>query len=800
MKVPLSWLKEYVDIVVPVEELARRLTMAGTEVAEVATNGGWQGCFVGQVLKVEPHPNADRLTLCTVDSGGEQTQVVCGAPNVAQGQKVAFAKIGAELFNTHTGKREPLKAARIRGVVSDGMICSEMELGTGENHQGILVLPKDAPVGMALSDYMGDQILDIEVTPNRPDCLSVLGIAHEVAALTGTTVREPDASYQEEGEPIETSVSVEIADPDLCYRYTASLVMGVKIGPSPAWLQDRLLKTGMRPINNAVDITNYVMLEYGQPLHAFDFHTVKEGKVIVRRARQGERLACLDGVERKLTNSMLAIADARDALGLGGVIGGAHSEMTERTTAILLESANFNPINNRRTAKALQLSTEATTRFEKGLRPELAPIALRRATKLIQETAGGVVAKGALDIYPAREQATPSLLLTMERLEKVLGGRFPTEVVERVLTSLGFTCEMQRGDDLKVTVPYWRSDINIEDDLVEEVARVIGYDEVPTTMLSTPIPYYQPQPLRELIERVKDLLVAAGMQEVISYSATSREELEKARGSDSASVTLKLANPMSSQQEYLRTSLRGSMLSVLAANEPHEDGPVRIFEAGRIYLPREGDLPEEREMVAGVMGGPRLEPHWLAEEGSLGLHDIKGIVENLLAELGISAMYDRFHDPFLHPGRGARIVAGSLSLGILGEVHPSVVARFGIERRPVGIFELALHNVLDAMPGGGPRYMPVGRFPSAIRDLSILVDLGVPAAKIQHVIESEPLVNRVLLFDVYTGEKVPAGKRSLGYHIHFQSPERTLTADEVSRAFRAVVDSLEREVAAELRG
>ena len=363
MKVPLSWLKEYVDVTVPAEELARRLTMAGTEVSEVVTIGGWTSCYVGLVTGVEQHPNADRLSLCTVDLGNETMRVVCGAPNVAPGQKIAFARVGAELFNTHSGKVEPLKAARIRGVVSEGMICSELELGLGDDHAGIVVLPEDAPVSTPLSDYLGDQVLDLEVTPNRPDCLSILGVARESAALTGMTVQEPDSSYPEEGDAVESMVAVEIQDPDLCPRYTASLVSGIVVGPSPRWLQDRLAKAGLRPINNVVDVTNYVMLEYNQPLHAFDFDTLKGGVVIVRRAKAGETLRTLDGTERRLSPSMLVIADAEDPVAIGGVIGGARTEMTEGTTTVLLESANFDPVNNRRTSQTLKLGTEASVRF-----------------------------------------------------------------------------------------------------------------------------------------------------------------------------------------------------------------------------------------------------------------------------------------------------------------------------------------------------------------------------------------------------------------------------------------------------
>ena len=803
MKVPLSWLKDYVDIVVPVKELAHRLTMSGTEVAEVATiGGGWKDCYVGHVTKVERHPNADRLTLCTVDIGAEQAQVVCGAPNVADKQKIAFARVGAELFNTHSGKVEPLKAARIRGVVSEGMICSELELGIGDDHSGILVLPEDAPVGTPLSDYLGDQILDLEVTPNRPDCLSILGVAHEVAALTSATVREPACPYPENDELIDTLVSVEIADPDLCRRYTASLITGVEVGPSPIWLQDRLVNAGMRPINNVVDITNYVMLELNQPLHAFDFHTLKEGRVVVRRARPGEVLVSLDGVERKLSPSMLVIADARDPVGLGGVIGGVHTEISESTTTIFLESANFNPVNNRRTAQTLRLPTEASIRFEKGLRVELAPIALRRATQLICEIAGGVASKGILDAFPDRGQyTTPTATLTMERLKKVLGVSLPIKQVEQVLTSLGFICERDGRNTLQVAVPYWRTDINIEDDLVEEVARIAGYEEIPTTMLSTPIPQYQPQPLQELVRRVKDQLVASGVQEVINYPVTSLEDLDKVMALEFGVKPLKLANPMSVQQEYLRTTLRTSLLSTLASNQLHEQGPVAIFEAGRVYLPREGDLPEEREVVAGLLSGTQREDHWLSERGGdLGFYDARGVVEKLMEELGVVASYEPSVDPALHPGRCASITAENTPVGIVGEVHPTVIESFEIERGPVAIFELDIEGLLKIISQEGHRYRPVGRFPSATRDLSIQVDRDIPAAKVQEIIARQRLVTRVQLFDVYTGENIAAGKRSLAYHIYFQAADKTLTADEVNRAYQSVLNSLEREIGAEPRG
>ena len=512
MKIPLSWLRDYVDVDLPMKELAHRLTMAGVEVGEVDRIGDWNECLVGRVTAVRSHPQADRLSLCQVDTGSEELEVVCGAPNVAANQKICFAKVGANLVNAHTGKKEPLKPARIRGVVSQGMICSELELGLGEDHTGIIVLPDDAPVGLPLDSYLGDTILDLEVTPNRLDCLSVLGVAHEVAALTGTTVREPEISYPEEGPPVSEEVAISIADPDLCYRYTASLIKGVNVGPSPRWLQDRLSKARLRPINNVVDATNYVMLEYNQPLHAFDFDRLKDRTIIVRRAKPGETLVTLDGVERRLNTQVLIIADRQDPIGIGGVIGGENSEIGPETTNVLLESANFDGYNNRETAQNFRLRTDATLRFEKGLRPELAPIALRRATQLIQQVTGGSVAPGIIDVFPDPGRFPKTVRLTTGRLKKVLGMEVGLDTVERVLGSLGLQTDRQSPGSVDVCIPYWRNDINIEDDLVEEVIRIEGYDSVPVTMLSTPIPYQQSDPRRNLVGLVKDTLAASGMQ------------------------------------------------------------------------------------------------------------------------------------------------------------------------------------------------------------------------------------------------------------------------------------------------
>ena len=800
MKIPLSWLRTYVDVNLPHKELGHRLTMAGLETAGTTVIGeSWDNVFVGQVASVEPHPNADRLKLATVDLGGERISVVCGAPNVAQGQRIAFAKVGARLVNPETDHLETLKAARIRGVVSEGMVCSERELGLGEDHAGILVLDDTAPIGVPLAEYLGDVVLDLEVTPNRPDWLSILGVAHEVAALAGGSVREPEAEYPESGPPIEDQVTIIVDDPDLAPRYTASLITGVRVGPSPQWMQDRLLKAGQRPINNLVDITNYVMLEYGQPLHAFDFHTLEDRTVRVRRAAAGETLVTLDGETRRLSTDMLGIADARQPIGLAGVMGGAGSEVTDATTTVLLESANFNATNNRTTATALKLRSEASIRFERNLNPELAPIALRRATRLIQEMAGGQVAQGIIDLYPGKQE-TPPVLLTTDRVEKVLGVRMSLDDVRRVLTSLGFHYQQQNDKSLLVSVPYWRTDITIEDDLIEELARITGYDAIPTTFLADPIPPHQPQPERDLRERVKDILVGAGMQEVISYALTSYETLHKALALPDGPEPLRIANPMSSDQEYLRTTLRGSLLATLASNQRFGQTSLQLFELGRVYHQSPGDLPQEKELAIGILWGDRSPLAWTGESDKTDFFDAKGVVEALLAGLKVQGEFNSAADPLLHPGRAAAVIVAGQEIGVVGEVRSNVLEGFGISGEGVQMFEVDLERLLPLLSQESQQYVSLPRFPGSYRDIALLVDTNIPASRLETIIRRHALVESVTVFDVYTGESMPHGKRSLALRIHFQSPQQTLTAEEVNAAQDVVLRDLERETGAQIRG
>ena len=482
MKVPLKWLKDYVKVTLPIPELAERLTLAGFEVSEIITTGGnWDNIFVGEITAIEPHPNADRLRLATVNLGKEQETVVCGAPNLTIGDKIAFARVGAQLTNPENGKVETLKPAKIRGVESKGMICSERELGISESHEGILVLSKAAAVGTALADFMGETVLDIDITANRPDGLSVMGIAREVAAICGQKPNIPEIKYAETGDPIEKQISIEIIDSELCPRYCASLITDVKIKESPAWLQERLIACGQRPINNIVDISNYVMLEYGQPLHTFDYERLKGKKIIVRRAKEGEKFYTLDSNERQLAGDMLVIADGERTVAIAGVMGGLNSDVTESTTSILLEAASFKATSLHYTSRKLGLMSEASARFERGISAGLTIPALKHATQLIAELGEGKIAKGIIDVYPGKKEAKP-ITVRAERVKRLLGIEYSVDQIVKALQALGIECKAD-GTKVTATAPYWRSDIKIEEDLIEEVARVYGYDKIPTTLI-----------------------------------------------------------------------------------------------------------------------------------------------------------------------------------------------------------------------------------------------------------------------------------------------------------------------------
>ncbi len=804
MKVPVKWLREYVDIAPPPAELAERLTMAGLEVKAVQVTGdNWGNIVVGQITAINPHPNADRLLLPTVNLGAESETVVCGAPNLKVGDKVPFARVGAQLIDPHSGQTIRLTPAKIRGVVSRGMVCSEKELGISDSHEGIMVLTPDAPVGMPLADYLGDAVLDLDITPNRPDCLSVIGVAREAAALYGRSLRLPETGYEETEPAIGGQISVEIADADLCSRYCASLVTGVKIAESPKWLQQRLQACGMRPINNVVDVTNYVMLEYGQPLHAFDYQKIRGEKIIVRRAGTGENIDTLDGVKRALSPDILVIADAERAVAIAGVMGGANSEVDEDTTSILLESANFNPANIYYTSRQLSLSSEASMRFERGIRPGLTMPALKRATQLLIQLADGRAARGVADVYPGKRDPQP-ILLSTDETKRILGTEFSLDRIADTLTSLGFECRKDAATgEVRATPPYWRNDISRAVDLAEEVARITGYDKIPSTLLGQPLPHQTPEPIHQLRQRLRQSLTGYGFYEAVTYSLVSMESLTRLTPEQDTPEPepIRLANPMTADQEYLRPNLRANLLATLAANRRHEDGSIRLFELDKVYLPRGKELPGEPDVLCGIMCGARLEKSWLGGGEPVDFFDAKGIVEGILDRAGVAASFEPSSDRGLHPARQAAIVIEEdqqpVTLGVVGELHPKVLDAFEISE-PVYLFEINVATLLP-LTIDYKLFQPIPRFPGTVRDMALVVDAGVTHRQVKDIIRSFPLVNSVTIFDVYMGEQVPAGKKSLAYRVVYQSPAHTLTDEEVNDVQQQILDRLARELGAALR-
>lgn len=805
MKLSLNWLRELVEVDLPVPELARRLIDATAEVEGWETIGAqWEPdkIRVAKVLAVEPHPNADRLRLVTVDAGSGTQQVVCGAPNVAAGQKVAFATEGARLRDGHTGEPTVLKLRPIRGVESAGMVLSEKELGLSDEHEGILVLPEDAVIGRPLVEVLGDVVFDISTWANRADLLGVLGFARETAALTGKVLREPDRSYSASERNVDDFISVTIDAPDLCRRFTASVIENVAIAPSPQWMQERLLKAGMRPINNVVDITNYVMLETGQPLHAFDYDLVRGKKIVARRAMAGEKLLTLDGVEREFDAEMLLICDGGGPVGIAGVMGGGNSEVSQGTKTVLLEVANFRAGSIRRTSTLLKLRTEASLRFEKGIGPEMAEYAQRRALHLFERLTGGSVAAGLVDVYPGR-QPRPTIIVEAERIARVLGIEVPVDDVRRILTDLGFVCHFVPPGKYSVQPPDWRPDVEIPDDVIEDIGRIHGYDKLPATMLRGTLPDPEPNPLMDLRERVRDLAAATGFQEIITYTLTDKARLDRMvpPGDPRRRDPLAVVNPVAAQHTYLRTSVRPSLLETFATNRRHAETGLRLFEIGFEYLPAEADLPHERPVLCAVLGGPR-ETRW-GRPGAehLDFFDAKGAVEAIFDHLGVRVTFAPGSEFGLLEGHTAEVRAGKDVLGILGQVHPGTASAFDIDE-PVFLVELWLEDVVRHLPER-PEYAAPSKFPEVRQDLALVVDDGTPAGRVLELVRSHRSGGvriRAEVFDEYRGAGIPEGKKSLALRLRFQADDRTLTDRDVAKIQQGLLVRLGKEMGASLRG
>jgi phenylalanyl-tRNA synthetase beta chain len=834
MKVPLSWLRDYVTLPTSVAELAERLTLAGLEVSSVrviglpvpeglrvkAEDAGpvWarDKIVVGQVLSVERHPNADRLTLAKVEYGAAQPKtVVTGAPNLKvgdRGQKIILALSGSVLFDGHASEKvlRELKPSKIRGVPSDAMVCSGYELGLSEEHEGIIFLEDDAPVGTPLAEFLGDVVLELDVTPNMARCLAMIGVAREVAAQTGQSVRLPDHALQAGAGSIDGQVSVVIENPSLSARYAALLLKGVKIGPAPGWMQRRLAYAGMRPISNVVDITNYVMLEWGQPLHAFDYDALvrraggRPPTITVRPARAGEVLTTLDGVRRELNPDNLVIADTAGPVALAGVMGGADTEVFAATTNILLESANFDFRSVRRTMKELNLPSEASVRFSRGIHPEVVRPAAERAGELMRQHAGAAVCAGMVDDYQA-PPAPQVIRLDLAEVQRLLGMDFPAAEATRILEALDFRVEPENAQTLRVTTPPHRIDIQAgAADLIEDLVRVYGYDRLPATLLADRLPEQRTNRALEGEERVRDLLVNAGLQEVVTYSLT--EPSREAPLGPPAVDYVTLKNPISSERVVLRHSLLAGVLEVAASNLRHTDD-LRLFEVGPVYLPRPGEpLPGEPRRLALVLTGRRAAESWDTGPGvvppALDFFDLKGVVEALAADLHLpDVSYRRAAVSYLHPGKAAELLVQSKPVGAFGEMHPKVAEAYGMGGRLVLAGEFDLEAILAAVPARYA-YTPVPRFPAALRDIAIIVEEQVPAERIVAEVRAagRPLLRDVRLFDVYRGESIPAGTKSLAFALSYQADDRTLTDKEVDKAHQKIEERLRHVLKAQIRG
>jgi len=804
MRVSMKWLRELVDVELPVDEFTDLLDMTGTKVEAVHTIGAaLEGVVIGHILTKVRHPDAETLWVTTVDVGGPvPLNIVCGAQNFEAGDRVPVAVVGTTLPNGVT-----IKKAKLRGIVSEGMNCSPTELGIGSDSSGLMILPADAPVGMPFAQYhgMADTVLELEVTPNRPDCLSMVGVAREVGAVTDRVARVPSASVAEPGEDVAASVSVTIDDPDLCPRYTARLVRGVEVGPSPGWLAERVAAAGARPINNVVDVTNFVMFELGQPLHAFDAATLGEqaGKraITVRLAMPGEKLVTLDGQERALADDTLVIADPTGAVALAGVMGGATTEVTDTTVDVLLEAACFNPASTGRTSRRLALISEASMRFERGVDANGCTAALDRAASLLAEVGGGTVARGVIDEYP-RPVVPVVVPLRVPRLNALLGTQLELAVVAGILEHLGLGVAGE-ADDLTVTVPTFRPDLEREVDLIEEVVRVHGMGSVPSTL---PAGRGRIGGLTEdqtRRERVGAALRGAGLNEAITWSFADPTDAERTGwvfGLDEQPV--RLLNPMSSDQSLLRFSTLPGLVRAVADNRRKGVADVHLYEIGSVWWTAPGrKQPKERAVMAGVLAGSWNRPGWNDRPVQLDLFDAKGVVESVVEELGIARFRLRKADlPYLQPGRSAEVLVGGDVIGWIGEVHPSVLASYECAG-PVAAFELQLKPLLKVARDVTP-FVDLPRFPGVKTDLAIVVPDGVPAERVEQAITAAggKLLDEVRLFDAYRGEGVAPGHTSLAFALVYRHPDRTLTDEEIATLHAKVVRKVTSAVGGELRG
>jgi phenylalanyl-tRNA synthetase beta chain len=797
MKVSLSWLSAYVQIPGDVSRLADALTMAGLEIEAISDRYSYLNTvLVSRIIKIGPHPHAENLTYCQVDIGGRTISVVCGAPNIRENMRVPAALPGTVLPHGAA-----LEKSVIRGLQSEGMLCSEFELGLGSDKSGIMkladTLAPGTPLNRALS--LSDTIFEVSITPNRPDCLSMIGIAREVAAIERTHVTYPEITLPAGRKNIADLSSVTINAPEHCPRYAAGLVDNISVGPSPFWLQDRLLSVGLRPINCIVDVTNFVMMETGQPLHAFDFEQLAQNRIVVRTATDGETFRTLDGKDRILSADMLMICDGEKPVAIAGVMGGLNSEIEDATRRVLIESAYFSPISIRKTSKKLGLSTDASHRFERGVDPAGTVSAIKRAAQLMVEIGGGTLVGGILDEHPA--PASPkSIQIKIKDTNRLLGTRLTQKKMATLLESIEFKVEKQKSTALQVVPPTFRVDIERPEDLMEEIARLAGYHTIPTTFPLVPAEARGASSILAMRDLVKSLMTGFGFSEIITYSFASQHSCNQLNltPDDPRRSLLKILNPLTDDQAVMRTSLIPGLLSTLHRNLAQQNRNIKGFEVGKIFIGNgQENLPREIEMLAGIWTGSRVDLSWHAKEADCDFYDIKGVVEALLSGMEIPRVKFTRANPeaasYLRPGYCAQIFSGDQALGFVGEINPPVISNFDLKQRSF-VFEISFSELAAVVPKS-KHARPLPKFPATTRDITLIVDQNIEAESILSSIRQadEELVENLFIFDIFTGNLIPAEKKSVSLRIVYRSELKTLEDETVNQIHKNITDRILKE-------
>jgi len=797
MKLPLNWLKEYVTYNISPEEIAENLTIIGLEVESISEIGMIAGVIVGEIQKISKHPNADTLKIVIVFDGTNKYKIICGAPNICVGQKIFFATPGTKLPDENSPEKfYLLKESKIRGELSQGMICSEKELGLGENHDGIMVLPKDFKLGDPISKYYGEIVMELDITPNRVDCLSITGIARDLSARIDKEFKFKYTNNHLNSKRYKNNI--QILDENICSRYTGVIIDNISIAESPDWLKRRLISIGERPINNLVDITNYVMFEIGQPLHAFDLDKINEEKIYVRNSKKGEEIKTLDGNKRILDSHSIVIADNKSAIGLAGIMGGKNSEIDIKTNSIFLESANFNPSIIRNTSKLLSLQTGASIRFERNLNPELTIYGLSRALDLILEICGGKTRSGILDNYN-NKVIRKTIILDKKRLCKILGLEIDNEIISKTLNSLNFSYDFDKLKDIwKVETPFWRSDITLPEDLYEEIARIVGYDSIPLKFISGEIPKWEPNKLFEYKNTLTDLLVGSGMYETISYSAISEEMLGILPDYVNNRKNISITNPISNEHAYLRKSLIPSIIMTASRNTNNWKKPIRIFETGNVFFQSDQKI-QEQSYSAGLLTGVSENSHWDITPREVDYFDGKGIIDYLSSKLRFNYFLSPYNDAIYTKGKSVRIhdTKNETTFGYLGMISEDMIEKLNFNTSSVVIFELFLEELYKS--SNDLVYKDFSQFPLAHRDLSLLIDTNVNFEDIKNIAFSEKFVIDCNVFDVYQGDNLPEGKIGIAVRIYYQSNEGTLSWKNLQQIEKKILIQFEKKLGIKIR-